>query len=63
LQILWQGIQFQPAVDETKAVAILKDALCNTPGLKTLDSSDGAGQRVVGVDASSEWWRATLQHN
>ena len=35
-------------------MAILKEAPSNAPALKTLDVSDGAGQLVVGVDASLE---------
>jgi len=42
-------------------MAILKDALCNAPALKTFDVSAGAGHIVVGVDASSEGWGAILQ--
>jgi hypothetical protein len=35
-------------------MAILKEALCNTPALKTLHVRHGAGQIVVGVDTSLE---------
>jgi hypothetical protein len=34
-------------------MAISKEALCNAPGLKTLSVTNGAWQRVVGVNASS----------
>jgi hypothetical protein len=44
-----------------KAMAILKEDLCNAPALKTLDVSDGTGQIVVGVDASWEGWGAFFQ--
>jgi len=42
-------------------MAILKEALCNAPALKTLDVSDGAGQILVGFDTSLEGWVAILQ--
>jgi hypothetical protein len=45
---------------EKTATANLKEALCNTPELKTLDVRDGAGQIVVGVDNSLERWRETM---
>jgi len=39
----------------------LKEARCNTPGLKTFDDSNGARQIVVGVDTRLEGWGAILQ--
>jgi len=45
-------IEFQWETEEKKAMAIMKEALCNAPALKTFDISDGAGQIVVGVDTS-----------
>jgi hypothetical protein len=41
-------------------MVILKEALCNAPVLKMLDVRDGAGQIVVGVDASLEGWGTIL---
>jgi len=41
-------------------MAIMKEALCNAPELKTLDIGNGVGQLVVGVDASLEGWGAIL---
>jgi len=60
-QILRKDVEFQWETEEKKAMAILKEALCNVPALKMLDVSDGAGQIVVGVDASLEVWGAILQ--
>ena len=59
-RILRKDVKFQWETEEKKAMAILKEALCNAPVLKTLDISDGAGQIVVGVDASLEGWGAIL---
>jgi len=59
--MLPKDIEFQWETKEQKAMAILKEALCNAPALKTLDVSDGAGQIVVGVDTSSEGWGAISQ--
>jgi len=42
-------------------MAILKEALCNTPALKTLDVSDDARQLDMAVDANLEGWGAILQ--
>ena len=53
-QILPKDVKFQLETGEKKAMAILKEAVCNAPALKTLDGSDGAGQIVVGVDAILE---------
>jgi hypothetical protein len=47
-----KDVEFQWETEEMRAMAILKEALCNTGGLKTLHVSDGAGQIVMGVDAS-----------
>jgi len=60
-QILRKDVEFQRETEEMKAMAMLKEALCNAPVSKTLDVSDGAGQIVMGVDASSEGWGAILQ--
>ena len=56
-----KDVEFQWETEEKKAMAILKEALCNAPALKTLDVSNGAGQIVVGVDASLEGWGAILE--
>jgi hypothetical protein len=60
-RILRKDVEFQLETEEKKAMAILKKAFCNAPALKMLDGSDGAGQTVVGVDASVEGWGAILQ--
>jgi hypothetical protein len=60
-RILRKDVEFQWETEQKKAMAILKEALCNAPALKTFDVSDGAGQIVVGVDASLEGWGAILQ--
>jgi hypothetical protein len=60
-RILRKDVEFQWETEEKKAMAILKEALCNAPALNTLEVSDGAGQIVVGVNASLEWWGAILQ--
>jgi len=39
----------------------LKEAPCKTPGLKTLDDSDGARQIVVQVDAPLQGWGVILK--
>jgi len=41
----------------------MKEALCNSPALKTLDVSDGTGHIVLGVDACLERWGAILQQD
>jgi len=60
-RILRKDFEFQWETEEKNAMAILKEALCNAPALKTLDVSDGAGQIVVGVDVSLEGLGAILQ--
>jgi len=60
-RILRKDVEFQWETEEKQAMAILKEALYNAPGLKTLDVSDGAGQIVVGVDASLEGCGAIFQ--
>ena len=60
-RILWEDVEFQWETEETQAMAILKEALCNSLALKTLDISDGAGQIIMGVDASLGGWGAILQ--
>ena len=60
-RILRKDVEFPWETEEKKAMAILKEALCNAPALKTLDVRDGARQIVVGVDASLEGWGASLQ--
>ena len=59
-RILRKDVEFQWETEEKKAMAILKEALCNALALKTLVVSDGAGQIVVGVDGSLEVWGAIL---
>jgi len=59
--MLRQDVEFQWETEEKKSMAILKEAVCPAPALKTLDVSDGAGQIVVGVDSSLEGWRVILQ--
>jgi hypothetical protein len=59
--MLQKDVEFQWETEEKTAMAILKEALCNAPALKTVDLSDGTGQIVVGVDASLERWWAILQ--
>jgi hypothetical protein len=58
---LRKDVEFQCETEEKKAMANLKEALCNAPALRTLDLSDGAGQIVVGVDASLEEWGVIMQ--
>jgi len=60
-RILRKDVEFQWETEEKKAMAILKEALCNAPALKRLDVSDGARQIVIAVDASLEGWGAILQ--
>jgi hypothetical protein len=60
-RILRKDFEFQWETNEKKAMAMWKEALCNAPALKTLDVSDGAGQIVVGVDASFKGCRVILQ--
>jgi hypothetical protein len=55
-RILRKDIEFPWETEEKKAMAILKEALCNATALKTFDVTDGARQIVVGVDASLEGW-------
>jgi len=59
--ILQKDVQFQWEAEEKKAMEILKEALYNTPALKTLDICDRAGQIVIGVDASLEGWGVIIQ--
>jgi len=41
-------------------MAIMQQALCKAPALKSLHFSDGARQIVMGVDAREEGWGAVL---
>ena len=59
--MLWKDAEFQWETEEMKAMAILKEAHCNAPALKTLYVSDSTGQIVMGVDPSLEGWGAILQ--
>jgi len=59
--ILQKDVELQWETEEKKPMAILKKALCNASALKRLDVNDGAGQILVGVDASLEGWGAILQ--
>jgi hypothetical protein len=56
-----KNIEFQWETEENNAMAIVNEAICNTPALKTLDISDGARHIVVGVDSSLEEWGAIWQ--
>jgi hypothetical protein len=57
-RILRKDVEFQWETEEKKAMAILKEALCNAPALKTLDVSDGTGQILIRVGASLKRWSA-----
>jgi len=59
--IFQMDITFQLETEEKKTMAILKEALGNATGLKTLDNSVGAGQFVMGVNTGIEGWVANLQ--
>jgi hypothetical protein len=48
---LQKDVEFKWVTEEKKAMAIMKEALCNAPAWKMLHVSDGTGQIVVGVDA------------
>jgi len=60
-RIFWNDVEYQWETEEKKAMAILKEGLCTATALKMLDISDGAGQIVVGVDASLVEWGVILQ--
>jgi len=60
-RILRKDIKFQWETEKQNAMAVLQEALCNAPALKTLDVSNGAGWIVIRVDASLEGWGAILQ--
>jgi hypothetical protein len=51
-----KDVEFQWESEAKKAIAILKEGLCNALALKTSDVRDGARQIVLGVDASVEGW-------
>jgi len=42
-RILRKDIKFQWETEKQNAMAVLQEALCNAPALKTLDVSNGAG--------------------
>lgn len=44
-------------------MAILQEAPCTGPELKTFDVSDSHGQIVIKVETSVEGWGAILQHD
>jgi hypothetical protein len=56
-----KDIKFPCETEKKKALTILKKALCNAPGLKTLAISDGAGQIDMGVDNILDWCGVILR--
>jgi len=61
LWILWKDVEFHGETEEKHAMGLLKEALCYGAALKTLDVSNCAGQIVVGVNCSIEWWGVIFQ--
>jgi len=58
---LRKEVEFQWETEEKKAIAILKEALCNVLALPMVEVSDDTAQIAVGVDSSLEGWGAILQ--
>lgn len=46
--------------DQDRAMAILKEALTTAPALASLDYSEGAGEIILGADASLDSWGGVL---
>jgi RNase H-like domain found in reverse transcriptase/Integrase zinc binding domain len=60
-RLLKKDVPFEFGMEQELAMAALKKALTEAPGLVSLDYSDEAGKIILTVDASLTGWGAVLQ--
>jgi len=63
VRINQKDVDFEWETAKIHSIAILKEPVCDAPALRMFDVSHGAGQIVVGVEASLKGWGAIFQQD